>query len=279
MNTLLSPAALGSGVGSPSAGQESSMPEGHLVHHLARRHGTWLAGRAVAASSPQGKFPAAGEVDGCVLDAVEAWGKHLLYGFGERHLHVHLGMRGLFLDQPSPPAPPPRQVRLRLEADTRTVDLIAPGTCQLLDRPGRETLLSRLGPDPLRGADPDEVWRRLQASSVPFGAAVLDQAVVAGVGNVLRAESLFLAGIHPATLVASVERAAFDRWWAVLVPMMERAAEAGRIATRGDGRWVYEQEHCGRCDAPVDSFELRGRTAWVCPVDQLPPAAIGATRR
>lgn len=248
------------------------MPEGHLVHHLARRHTAMLAGRSVAAASPQGKFPAAGEVDGCVLDAVEAWGKHLLYGFGERYVHVHLGMRGLFLDQPSPPSPPPRQVRLRLEASTQTVDLIAPTTCELLDPGGREALLSRLGPDPLRGADLDEVWRRLQVSSLPFGAAVLDQTVVAGVGNVLRAESLFLAGIHPASPVASVGRAGFDRWWEALVPMMERAAETGRIATRDDGRWVYEQERCGRCGAPVESFQLRGRTAWVCPVDQPAPA-------
>ena len=53
------------------------MPEGHTIHRLARDHGEWFAGRRVRASSPQGRFPAAAELDRRRLVATDAYGKHL----------------------------------------------------------------------------------------------------------------------------------------------------------------------------------------------------------
>lgn len=143
------------------------MPEGHLLHRYAGQLTDELAGRAVVASSPQGRF-AADAVDGLVLDRVEAAGKHLLHRFAAGPwVHVRLGMRGVYLRHDDPSTPPRAGVRLRLAAGTAW-DLIAPSVCALLDDDGVAGLLARLGPDPLRGdADDAEAVRRLRASPRP----------------------------------------------------------------------------------------------------------------
>lgn len=178
------------------------MPEGHTIHRLARELDDAFGGRVVAASSPQGRFArGAAIVDGTVLETAEAHGKHLFVRFaGERWIHVHLGLFGIFVVVP---APPPDsvvgEVRLRLAADTAYADLRGPTACDLVTPQERATLYARLGPDPLRGDDPSAALARLGRSRTAIGTALLDQAVFAGVGNVYRAEVLFRAGIDPAT--------------------------------------------------------------------------------
>ncbi len=162
------------------------MPEGHLLHRYAREQAGELAGRAVAVSSPQGRFDARG-LDGAVLRSVEPYGKHLLYDFettGEAStVHVHLGMRGVFLRHPEADAPARASVRMRLSGPV-AYDLIAPTRCETLSRQGVAALLSGLGPDPLREeADSAEAVRRLRSFGGPVGTALLHQSVWAGVGN------------------------------------------------------------------------------------------------
>ena len=146
-------------------------------------------------------------------------------------------------------------------------------------------LLVRLGPDPLReDADPNRAWANLQATPSALGAALLDQSVIAGIGNVFRAEALFACGLHPSRPAASLTRAEFDRLWATVREMMGRAVDDWRIVTvdppagrsrteipENQARYVYKQACCRRCGAPVVSWSLGGRTAYACPVDQ--PAA------
>ena len=240
------------------------MPEGHTIHRLAHDLGR-LAGLPVAASSPQGRFAdGAAAVNGQVLVRPEAHGKHLLlrFAFGEV-VHVHLGMQGKLLHVAG--GPPKPQVRLRLDGGPGLVwDLVAPSTCELLDDAAAAELVGRLGPDPLRGdADPDEAFRRLTSSSSSLGAALLDQSVVSGVGNVFRAEALAAVGLHPSLPAASLGRGDFDRLWSTLVAMMRLGVETGVI--EGDGRRVYKQERCATCGGPVESFDLSGRTAYACP--------------
>jgi endonuclease VIII len=260
------------------------MPEGHVLHRLARDLGA-LAGQPLAASSPQGRFArGAALIDGVRLDAVEAYGKHLLERFaGGLTVHVHLGMAGKLLRFPDPSRLPLPQVRLRLAGDGAAWDLIAPSTCELLDDAGVGRLIARLGPDPLRDdADPDRAWARLHASSAALGAALLDQSRIAGIGNVFRAEALFACGLHPARPAASLTRAEFDRLWATVRAMMRRSVDDGHLVTvdwlAGQAstaevpevvpRYVYKQERCRRCGAAVESWTLGGRTAYACPVDQ-----------
>lgn len=258
------------------------MPEGHTVHRNARDLAP-LVGDRVRVSSPQGRFAAeAAQVDGAPLGSVGAWGKHLLLDLGDaHHVHVHLGMRGTWLPRP-PGAPPIPSARLRIEGAAGTWELVAPATCQLLDTSAAAAVVARLGPDPLRpDADRDAALAALGRGTTAIGALLLDQSVLAGVGNVFRAESLHAVGVHPRTPGRSVERPTLERLWDVLVAMMGRAVEDGRIVTvdapdrsavpEAEARRVYKQTHCRDCGADVMVEQVGGRTSYACPVEQPAP--------
>jgi endonuclease-8 len=234
----------------------------------------------VTAASPQGRFAAgAAAVDGHRLDAVEAWGKHLLQRFGDAGtVHTHLGMRGITL-RSAPPVPPKPQVRLRLATADVAWDLIAPATCELLDRAGVERLLAGLGPDPLRAdADVERVRRGFHDDQRALGTVLLDQSVLAGVGNVFRAEALHALGLHPATPAADIDDDTFHRLWAELVAEMRRGVEDGAIVTRPpSGKAVYKQDACADCGTPVATSSLGGRTMYACPRCQPAVRAAGRT--
>lgn len=255
------------------------MPEGHLLHRLARDQAE-LAGHVLAVTSPQGRFAAgAAALDGRPLLAVEAYGKHLFHRFGggAGGLHTHLGMQGKWI-RLAGDRPPRPQVRVRLATPVVAWDLIAPGTCELRDDASWDQLVASLGPDPLAaGADEERAWKAVTASGGTVGAAVLDQAVIAGAGNVLRAETLFRAGVHPSTPAASLDREAFHRVWTALVDLMAQSVDDGRIISaplpapqratvaEPDGRMVYKQAACRACGTPVETWDLAGRTAYACP--------------
>jgi endonuclease VIII len=251
------------------------VPEGHLIHHLAEQHARDLAGRPTRATSPQGRFAEeASRVDGRLLEEVEAYGKHLFYRWDADVVHVHLGKEGLFLRSPAPASAPRRGVRLRLENDEVAVDLIAPRVCELIDPAGRDAVARRLGPDPLRGdTDAGAVIEALRRTARPIGVALLDQSVIAGVGNVLRAEALALARTHPSTPADRLSTEEVERLWTELLALMRRSKELGRIRTLDAGadasdaetRLVYKCERCGRCGTPVVTSEVGGRTAYHCP--------------
>ncbi len=256
------------------------MAEGHTIHRLARDLRE-LIGPPLSASSPQGRFAGAKAIDGLPLEGTDAYGKHLLLRFAPATLHIHLGMAGKFT-RVAPAVEPRPQIRLRLATPEVSWDLIAPIICELTDDAGVAALAARLGPDPLRkDADPERVWSRLQRYSGPIGAALLDQSVVAGVGNIYRTELLFLMGIHPTRPAASLTREQFDTLWTRLKSMMKLGVEEGRIITvdvppgperialpAAEARWVYQQEVCRRCGAPVEKFRLGSRTAYACPREQ-----------
>jgi endonuclease-8 len=261
------------------------MPEGHTIHRAARRHADLLAGAPVRAESPQGRFTdGAREIDGRVLQGVDAHGKHLLYRFpDDLTLHVHLGLFGRFLTHRGAPPEPRGAIRLRLGGEEGAIDLRGPTACELVDPPQVEALLARLGPDPLRGdADPERAWRRISRSGRAIGALLMDQSVLAGVGNVYRAEALLVEGIHPVRPGREVSRAEFDALWCTLTRMLREGVRAGRIVTvsaedagvprsripRGERTYVYRQSACRRCGGPVHNWQMDGRRAWACPACQ-----------
>ena len=254
------------------------MPEGHTLHRLAGELAE-LVGQRVGATSPQGRFPAE-QVDGSVVADVQAVGKHLLLATdGGPSVHVHLGMRGKWLRFAPVTGVALKQVRLRLATADVAWDLIAPSTCELLDADGRAVLLAGLGPDPLRpDADVDEARRRLQAYRGSVAAALMDQSVLAGVGNVFRAEILHALGMAPARPAARVSDAEFAELWSRLRAMMAQGVADGRIITvdvpAGDDRQavpeatarrVYKRDACADCGTPVATSSLQGRTVYACP--------------
>jgi endonuclease-8 len=260
------------------------VPEGHLIHRFARDQERTFAGRRLRVTSPQGRFVrGAAALDGRRLESVEAYGKHLFYWWEDGQvLHVHLGMRGKFIPVP-PDAPPLPQSRVRVHAGDGGVDLVAPSECELIEPEGRNRVVGRLGPDPLRDGERFEpVASAVLRSTRPIGALLLDQAVVSGIGNVLRAEGLFAARIHPARPGDALTAVELRAVWSGLLLMMRRGVREGRIITvrpRGvpvegipeaEGRYVYKQERCRRCGSPVQTWELAGRIAYACPRDQPP---------
>lgn len=256
------------------------MPEGHTLHRLARDLGADLEGRPVAARSPQGRFVAVGDVDGAEVRGAEACGKHLFLHLSTgASVHVHLGMQGKWLRYDDPAVAPLRQVRLRLSTPVVAWDLIAPSTCELLDADGVRRVIDQLGPDPLRpDADAARAVEAIGGAAGAIGAALLDQALVAGVGNVFRNEALHELGIAPARPCRSMVRGELDALWSVLARMMSQAVEDGRIVTvngpdrlrvpEAEARKVYRQDVCRDCGAPVVTSTVGGRTAYSCSVEQ-----------
>ncbi|MFI9274684.1 Fpg/Nei family DNA glycosylase [Kitasatospora sp. NPDC052896] len=209
------------------------MPEGHILHRLAAEHLRAFGGEAVAVASPQGRFAAgAALLDGRVLETAEADGKHLFLGFGDSWLHVHLGLYGVFGFGVAPAPAPVGLVRLRLENSAHFADLRGPTTCEVLTPGEKDAVHARLGPDPLRAdADPDRAWSRISRSRSTVAALLMDQKVLAGVGNVYRAEVLFRHGISPHRAGRDLTRTEWDAIWADLVALMREGAAIGRIDT------------------------------------------------
>lgn len=234
------------------------MPEGHTIHRLARLHHRRYAGRRVAVSSPQGRFAAsAGIVDGRVLEATEAHGKHLFHHYGpDLVVHVHLGLYGKFSDDPLPAEPPRGLVRMRMVGETHYADLRGPTACELITDGEAKAIHARLGEDPLRDdADPDRAWSRISRSRAPLATLLMDQSVIAGVGNVYRAEVLFRHGLDPQRPGRALGRTQWDALWADLVDLMRDGERRGTIET-------LRPEHDPRPPEPADRTAESGRMVY-----------------
>ncbi|MFF9106858.1 Fpg/Nei family DNA glycosylase [Streptomyces sp. NPDC014805] len=267
------------------------MPEGHTIHRLAQDYATRFLGTNVHVTSPQGKFSDAADLlTGSALTATEAHGKHLFLRFRDSaHVHIHLGLFGkvTFGDAPAPP--PTDTVRLRLANATSYVDLRGPTTCALITDAEKQAVQARLGPDPLRtDADPGQAYRRISRSRTTIAALLMDQKVVAGVGNVYRAEVLFRHGIDPYRPGRDITPAQWQAIWADLVALMHDGVRANRIDTvrpehtpeamgrpprvddHGGEVYVYRRANqpCHLCGTGIRTAELAARNLFWCPTCQ-----------
>ncbi len=265
------------------------MPEGHTLHRLARLHQRRFGRAPVAVSSPQARFAAA-EVDGRVLRSASAWGKHLFHRYaGGPVVHVHLGLYGTFTEWQRPDdgslPEPVGQVRMRMVGAGYGTDLRGPTVCEVIDEGGVADVLARLGPDPLRAdADPAWSWGRITKSRRPIGALLMDQTVMAGVGNVYRSELLYRHAINPYRPGQKVSAAEFDAAWADLVALMKIGLRRGKIyvvrpehdhgapsyAPDRPRTYVYRRagEPCRVCGTTVSTAVLEGRNVFWCAVCQ-----------
>ncbi|MEU1280496.1 DNA-formamidopyrimidine glycosylase family protein [Streptomyces sp. NPDC005805] len=271
------------------------MPEGHTIHRLAADYRERFGGRPARVSSPQGKFAdSAALLDGTELETTEAHGKHLFLGFaGEEWVHIHLGLFGKVAFGAAPAPPPTDTVRLRLANAESWVDLRGPTTCALLTDGEKQAVHDRLGPDPLRAdADPDLAWARISRSRTTVAALLMDQKVVAGVGNVYRAEVLFRHGIDPYRAGRDLTRREWDAIWADLVLLMREGVRLNRIDTvrpehtpeamgrpprvddHGGEVYVYRRAAmpCHICGAEIRTAPLAARNLFWCPDCQHRPA-------
>lgn len=263
------------------------MPEGHTLHRLARQLTELFGGQAVRASSPQGRFAdSAALIDGAVCAGAKAHGKHLFIRFdGRDAVHIHLGLIGKFTIGEQPAPLPKGALRLRLETDTAYADLRGATICELIPPDDVARILGRLGPDPLqRKAEPEVVWSKLQRRRTPIGAALMDQSVLSGIGNVFRAEALFVHGISPLRPANTLTRVEFDALWLTISIMLRAGRRSGRIVTTkpahrdrrsgparaDDAHYVYRRTDlpCRVCGTPVRKADLAGRNSYWCPFCQ-----------
>ena len=263
------------------------MPEGHTIHRLARRHARLLGGQRVSADSPQGRFEdGARLLDGHALSRTDAWGKHLFHQYDDLWLHVHLGLYGKFRDG-TLPAPEPRgALRLRLQGETHWLELRGPTACEVMTDAERAGVLARLGPDPLRRRPDREAFvARVLRSRAPVGTLLMDQSVVAGVGNVYRAEVLFRQRLDPYAPGRALDAGVLHAVWDDLVVLLRAGVRAGRIVTtrpedrerpagrprRVDSHYVYGRAGlpCRVCGTPVLDALVAARRLFWCPVCQV----------
>ena len=268
------------------------MPEGHTIHRAARLQNKRFKGRSVESASPQGRFASgAALVDGVELANVAANGKHLFYEFAnDLTVHVHLGLfwkfrvRSLPTDEPVSP-----NCRWLVTTGDDRLHLAGPTVCEVVDRDDVDAIRSRLGPDPLVTRQNDDpvatIAARLRRRSIPIGAAVLDQKVIAGLGNVYRAEILYRIGLDPFTPANEVDESALAELWAESVRLLRLGERSGRIVTTdpadvgrsrrsdiksGERLYCYKRhgEPCRRCGSIIRTADIDGRNIWWCPTEQ-----------
>ncbi len=251
------------------------MPEGDTIARTAERLRDCLVDREITAARTTAPVPIATLV-GDRVAAVETNGKHLMIRFASgRVLHTHMRMTGSWRVYAAGGRWGP--ARVVLEAGTRAAVCFNAPVVELL-RPGGTSahpVLTALGPDVL--AEPlDLDGVRARVSALPAGTEVgdvlLDQRVVAGIGNIWRNEALFVTGTHPRRQAGEVDVAA-------VVSAASRLMHAG-LDGRAGPQWVYRRSGrpCRRCGARIASARVgaQGRTAYWCPRCQpAPPGTPG----
>ncbi|MBV8160364.1 MAG: Fpg/Nei family DNA glycosylase [Acidimicrobiia bacterium] len=250
------------------------MPEGDTIYRTAETLRRWLGGREIsAARSRVYGFPALRLV-GLTVEGVEARGKHLLVRFDSGQvLHTHLRMSGSWHVYPSdrPWRRPESQARLVLECGDRVAVCFNAPIVELLQpkAEGAHPSLGRLGPDVLADdLDLAEVRRRARTRppDLALGELLLDQQVVAGIGNIWRSEALFVAGRSPWTERRELSDGDLDAVVTTASSLMKASAVA---RGRGAPHWVYKRggQPCRRCGTPIASRRQgeQARTAYWCP--------------
>lgn len=253
------------------------MPEGHTLHRLARDLDKDLKGKNLEVSSPQGRFVDATALDGAKLRRAFAIGKHLFLELDRALVHIHLGLFGK-MKRKKLELPPRASARLRLASADAAWELTGPTCCECQTAEQFEALAARLGADPLGDSPrPRTLGARLRRSQRPIGALLLDQSLFAGIGNVYRAEILFLAKLNPETPGSSLTPADVDRVWRLAKELLRRGAEHNRIVTvkgagartkRSESLYCYKRSHCRVCGSDIVRSLTGGRAMFHCPTCQ-----------
>ena len=235
------------------------------------------------------------ELDGERFAGVGRRGKYLLFGFETgRTLVVHLRMTGWFHHRPLGASDPePTHIRAVFHLDGGSSLLYCDqrrfGTMRLIEPGGLDAYLKpRAGPEPL---SPEWSPRRLRADiagrRAPVKALLLNQGIVAGVGNIYADEALWQARIHPLRPGGGLSAAEARRLHAAVVESLERGIDSRGASIRDyrdvDGERGAMQERfavyartgepCPRCGTPIEKIRVAQRGTHLCPRCTRPPSA------
>ena len=271
------------------------MPELPEVEFAARQLRRWLVGKRMASAEveptrivrPAKPAPMAEALGGRTVRGVERRAKYLLLTFdGGLGAISHLGMTGKWILRREGQAERWSRVRLHL-AGGKVVHYIDPrmfGTFKLGDAAALRTHapFAALGRDPLvDGLDAEQLGEILRRTARPVKIALMDQALIGGLGNIHAAEALYRARIHPARPAKSLTPAELEALAQGIHDTIQHAlsaedaeAEHGEITYVEEGGpnpfLVYDRkgERCSRRNGTIESFVQGGRTTYFCPVCQ-----------
>jgi endonuclease VIII len=250
------------------------MPEGDVVWSTARRLHEALAGRTLTRSDFRVPRLATADLTGDVVTETVARGKHLLTRTRSGlTIHTHLRMDGSWRVRPAAEqVSGSHRIRLLLANDDWQAVGYQLGVVELIRTSAEQQVTGHLGPD-LLGPDWDcaEAVRRLSAEPArPIGEALLDQHNLAGIGNLYKAEVLFLRGVNPWEPTGTVANLG------AMAELARRLLDAnkdriGQVTTgnwrRGEETWVYGRRGrpCRRCGTPIRSEGQQDRVTFWCP--------------
>lgn len=274
------------------------MPEGDTIFRTARTLQKVLAGHRAThfdtAYAHLARVNDDGPIAGRMIERCEAAGKHVLIVFeGDLVLRTHMRMNGSWHVYRHGERwwRGPQAMRVRIDtADWVTVAFDVPVAEFVTAKQLASTdPVAALGPDLLKPAfDRDEAIRRVRAAgALPIAQALLDQRLVAGIGNVYKSEVLFLAGLHPDTPASGVAQDALERVMDLARSLLQAnvvdgtpaAIQTYRSLRRADRRsdpedslWVYSRggKPCRKCGAAIASQKmgLDARATYWCPTCQ-----------
>ncbi|MDQ0382354.1 DNA-formamidopyrimidine glycosylase family protein [Amycolatopsis thermophila] len=267
------------------------MPEGDTVFLAGHKVGRALAGRVLTRTDFRHPALATTDLTGSTVLGVRTVGKHLLTRFsGDLSLHSHLKMDGSWeIYRPgSRWRHPAHHARVVLEAEGVQVVGFRVHDLELLPTGEESRLVGHLGPDLLDPQWSEEHEARAVAAlerepGRELGLALLDQRVMAGVGNLYKCEICFLLGVTPWTPVSAVDSAKVVRLARKLLlanAWRHEQSTTGDL-TRGRRNWVYERtrQGCFRCGGRLrvesqgrDPHDVQARPTWFCPRCQHGPS-------
>jgi endonuclease-8 len=190
------------------------------------------------------------------------------------------------------PPEPIGQVRVRLLTPVAVADLRGPTVCEVQTIEEVDATIAKLGPDPLVddasefGDGEERFVENVRRRNVAIGQLLMDQEVVAGIGNVYRAELLFRARLDPYTPGKDVPTDVARALWRDWTYLLKLGVETGQMltmdgltgddlerakASRDDRHWVYHRtgEPCRVCRTPIAMAAMAGRNLYWCPTDQV----------
>ncbi|CAB4611588.1 MAG: Fpg/Nei family DNA glycosylase [Actinobacteria bacterium] len=261
------------------------MPEGHTVHRIANSFNELFAGKKLTVDSPQGRFTASAKlISNRKLTKAWAIGKQMFLDFdNDQTLRIHLGIYGKwrFVKLKNGELPEVQgQVRARFFTNKDMADLRGPTICELIEPEKLTKIENRLGPDPLNPDDGSQFKRfqkNISGSKAAIGLLLMNQDVVAGIGNVYRAEILYRARINPHVPGNLLTPKQIKELWKDSVQLLALGVIHGVMLTR-DGfldedpgkpkrHHVYKRngEPCRKCKTHILLEVMAGRKLYFCP--------------
>lgn len=228
------------------------------------------------------------ELTGKTIESVDAYGKGLVIGFeGDNYFYSHNQLYGKWYIKAAGKYPKTnRQLRAELQTDQKSALLYSASEIDVMDGESlkEHPYLVKLGPDILRTITPEKIAERTVSkkfSGRSFAALLLDQKFLSGVGNYLRSEILFDAGIHPANRPKDLSEEKIIQFSKSVLQIAHRAYESNGITLdekrvrelkrngekrRGYRHYVFARadKNCRRCGNTIKKISMSGRRLYLC---------------